>query len=174
MALSMQLRCVINSIRIYEDKSWNDYFDAFLKEFYAQTDSYKQEKQPIYQLNKGFSIKENELRGTICDGKVMDSINDKVHDVLEKNHLPDTVENSKPIFNEIAKRITLKIDVDLVNGQCWGVRDDVHRLDQYEYEDLKSDIDKYNSIKQQLNANLNDTTIKKQLNESKAKLESEW
>ena len=106
--------------------------------------------------------------------ELMDSINDKVHDVLEKNHLQDTVENSKPIFKEVAKRITLKIDVDLVNGQCWGFRDDVHRLDQYEQDDLKSDIDKYNSIKQQLNANPNDTTLKKQLNESKAKLESEW
>ncbi|KAK8865305.1 hypothetical protein M9Y10_010845 [Tritrichomonas musculus] len=178
---------------LLENKSWNEYFDAFLKEFYDGPNSVQRENKPIYQLHSGLTLDENELRGTYVDprlinyiafwasptyaisvGKIMDSINDKVHDVLEKNHLPDTVENSKPIFKEVAKRITLKIDVDLVNGQCWGVRDDVHRLDQNEQDDLRSDIDKYNSIKQQLNANPNDTTLKKQLNESKAKLESDW
>ena len=164
-------------------KRWNEIIQYYLK-FEAV-----QNCTPIYELRKSYNLMQGQflipdlvhfvaewisLEYSFTVKHIMDSINDKVHDVLEKNHLPDTVENSKPIFKEVAKRITLKIDVDLVNGQCWGVRDDVHRLDQNEQDDLRSDIDKYNSIKQQLNANPNDTTLKKQLNESKAKLESEW
>ena len=81
---------------------------------------------------------------------IMNSINNKVHDVLEKQHLQDTVENAKPVFNEAVKRISLKIDIDLHNSRCWGVRDDIHRLDSYERDDLQRDIDKYNNIKKQL------------------------
>ena len=123
----------------------------------------------MYDLNKGLCVKNNELRGTYVDprlinyiaiwasptyalkvGKIMDSINNKVHDVLEKQHLQDTVENAKPVFNEAVKRISLKIDIDLHNSRCWGVRDDVHKLDSYERDDLQRDIDKYNNIKKQL------------------------
>ena len=108
---------------------------------------------------------------TVAD--IMNSINDKVHDALEKQHLPDTVENAKPVFNEIAKQISIKIDIDLVNSRCWGVRDDVHKLDSYERDDLKRAIDDYNSIKKQLGRYPRDRKLLKALNDAHTKLD-EW
>ena len=44
--------------------------------------------------------------------EIMDSINDKVHEELNKQQLPDTVENSKPIVNEIVKSIAPNIHIN--------------------------------------------------------------
>ena len=108
---------------------------------------------------------------TVAD--IMNSINNKVHETLEKQHKPDTIENANPIFKAIAKKITLKIDVELVNKQCWGVRDDIHSLDSWEQDDLKHAIDKYNNLKQQLKENPNDNNLKCQLNDAHKKVD-EW
>ena len=108
---------------------------------------------------------------TVAD--IMNSINNKVHETLEKQHKPDTIENANPVFKAIAKKITLKIDVELVNKQCWGVRDDIHSLDSWEQDDLKHAIDKYNNIKQQLKENPNDNNLKCQLNDAHKKVD-EW
>lgn len=108
---------------------------------------------------------------TVAD--IMNSINNKVHETLEKQHKPDTIENANPVFKAIAKKITLKIDVELVNKQCWGVRDDIHSLDSWEQDDLKHAIDKYNNLKQQLKENPNDNNLKCQLNDAHKKVD-EW
>ena len=108
---------------------------------------------------------------TVSD--IMNSINEKVHDVLEKQHSPDTVDNAKPVLKEIVKKISIKIDVDLVNNRCWGIRDDVHKLDQYEQYDLKRAIDDYNNIKNQLNQHPRDRKLQRSLDETRDKLD-EW
>ena len=75
---------------------------------------------------------------------VMDSINDKVHEVLEKNELPDTPENAKPAFVEVVKQIApSSIDIGLINKQCWGYRERFHELDQWEQDDLRRDVNEY-------------------------------
>ena len=103
----------------------------------------------------------------------MNSINEKVHETLEKQHKPDTVENAKLVFKAIAKHITLKIDTELVNKQCWGYRDDAHSLDSWEQVDLKCVIEKYNNIKKQLKENPDDINLKQQLNDAHKKVD-EW
>ncbi|KAK8877905.1 hypothetical protein M9Y10_004668 [Tritrichomonas musculus] len=108
---------------------------------------------------------------TVSD--IMKSINNKVHETLEKQHKPDTVENAKPVFKEIAKKFTLKIDTELVNKQCWGVRDDAHSLDPNEQDDLRYDINNYNNIKKQLTEHPDNENLKQQLNDARKKVE-EW
>ena len=82
--------------------------------------------------------------------EIMDSINNKVHEVLTEKQLPDTVENAKPVFIEVAKSIAPTIDQELENKQCWGYRDSGKTLDQWEQEDLARDIREYNEIKRRL------------------------
>ena len=108
---------------------------------------------------------------TVSD--IMNSINNKVHEVLKKQHLPDTTENAKPVFKSIAKQVTLKIDTELINKQCWGIRDDVHKLDPYERDDLKCAIDRYKTIKKQLNQHPRDRKLIKALDDARTKL-YEW
>ncbi|KAH0797578.1 N1R/p28-like protein [Histomonas meleagridis] len=72
--------------------------------------------------------------------EIMDSINDKVHEVLNEKQLTDTVENAKPVFIEVAKSIAPTIDRELENKTCWGYRDSGKTLDQWEQEDLARDI----------------------------------
>ena len=82
--------------------------------------------------------------------EIMDSINDKVHDVLEKNELPDTPENAKPAFNEVVKQIVPSVNTELINKTCWGFRERYHELDQWEQDDLKRDVNEYQKLKQRL------------------------
>mgnify|MGYP001102705536 CR=1 FL=1 len=80
--------------------------------------------------------------------EIMDSINDKVHEELKNQQLPDTVENSKPIFNEIAKSIAPNIQIN--NSSTWGYRDSPYELDSWEQDDLKRAVDEYKDIKERL------------------------
>ena len=82
--------------------------------------------------------------------EIMDSVNDKVHEVLQEQQLPDTVENAKPIFVEVAKQIAPSIQVSTLEQQCWGVRDNPRLLDQWERDDLRKCIDDYKNIKERL------------------------
>ena len=75
---------------------------------------------------------------TVAD--IMNSINDKVHEVLKKNELPDTPENAKPAFVEVVKQIAPSVDIGLINKQCWGYRERFHELDQWEQDDLRRDV----------------------------------
>ena len=80
----------------------------------------------------------------------MDSINDKVHEVLEKNELPDIPENAKPAFVEVVKQIAPSVNTELINKTCWGYRDRVHELDQWEQDDLKRDVEDYERAKRRV------------------------
>ena len=81
---------------------------------------------------------------------IMDSINDKVHEVLNEKQLPDTPENAKPVFIEVAKQIAPSINQEFLENQCWGCRDSIKTLDQWEQDDLKRDIREYKEIKKRL------------------------
>ena len=147
--------------KIFENHSWQAYYEEFCNEYYVRPES----GDPLYLLKKGFA----RVQGTYVDprlinyicfwaspryaiyvGKIMDSINAKVHEVLEEKQLPDTVENAKPVFIEVAKSIAPTIDQELENKQCWGYRDSGKTLDQWEQEDLARDIREYNEIKRRL------------------------
>ena len=120
---------------------------------------------PKYQI----SCASNEFKGTYVHPKlihfvaewvdisyafmvaeIMNSINDKVHEVLEKNELPDTPENAKPAFVEVVKQIAPSVNTELINKQCWGYRERYHELDQWEQDDLKRDVNEYQKLKQRL------------------------
>ena len=80
----------------------------------------------------------------------MDSINDKVHEVLNEKQLPDTPENAKSVFIEVTKQISPSINQEFLENQCWGCRDSIKTLDQWEQDDLKRDIREYKEIKRRL------------------------
>ena len=88
------------------------------------------------------------IRYSFAVKHIMDQINDKVHEELNKQQLPDTVENSKPIFNEIAKSIAPNIQIN--NSSTWGYRDSPYELDSWEQDDLKRAVDEYKDIKERL------------------------
>ena len=85
---------------------------------------------------------------TVAD--IMNSINNKVHEVLEKNELPDTPENAKPAFVEVVKQIAPSVDIGLINKQCWGYRERFHELDQWEQDDLRRDVNEYEEMKKRI------------------------
>ena len=82
--------------------------------------------------------------------EIMDSVNDKVHEVLEKNELPDTPENANPAFVEVVKQIAPSVDIGLINKQCWGYRERFHELDQWEQDDLRRDVNEYEEMKKRI------------------------
>ncbi|KAH0803755.1 N1R/p28-like protein [Histomonas meleagridis] len=86
----------------------------------------------------------------ITVGKIMDSINDKVHEVLEEKQLQDTVGNAKPVFVDIAKQIASSVNQELVNQKCWSVPDSAYNLDCWEQQDLSAAIINNKEIKQGL------------------------
>ena len=91
---------------------------------------------------------------------VMDSINDKVHEVLNTQQLPDTPENAKPAFVEVVKQIApSSIDIELINKQCWGYRERYHTLDQWELDDLSRDVEEFKEMKERL------TNVEKKVDE---------
>ena len=123
------------------------------------------ETRPYYQILKA----SNEFKGTYVHPDlihfvaqwvdvsyafavkhVMDSINDKVHEVLTSQQLPDTPENAKPAFVEVVKQIAPSVDIELINKQCWGYRERFHELDQWEQDDLRRDVNEYNEMKKRI------------------------
>lgn len=82
--------------------------------------------------------------------EIMDSVNDKVHEVLTSQQLPDTPENAKPAFVEVVKQIAPSVDIGLINKQCWGYRERFHELDQWEQDDLRRDVNEYNEMKKRI------------------------
>ena len=156
--------------KIFENHSWQQYLTTFKSIYYASPEKGGQENEPIYQLNKGISTKYNEYRGSYVDkrlinyiaiwaspeyavyvGMIMDSINDKVHETLHEEQLADTVENAKPIFNNIVNQIAPNDKTAFEEQFCYGCRDSIKSLDSFEQMDLKKDIDEYKSIKERLN-----------------------
>ena len=82
--------------------------------------------------------------------EIMDSINDKVHEVLKEKELDDTTENAKPIFIEVAKQIAPSIQTKAIEQQCWGYRDSAYELDSWERDELRQIINEYEKIKERL------------------------
>ena len=155
--------------KIFENHSFQQYFKTFKAIYYACPEKGGQEKQPIYQLNKGISTKYNELRGTYVDkrlinyiavwaspeyavyvGLIMDSIDEKLHETLKDKQLEDTVENAKPVFNNIVETLAPSINTAFEEQFSYGIRDRIDRLDSYERDDLNRVINEYNSIKERL------------------------
>ena len=85
---------------------------------------------------------------TVAD--IMNSINDKVHEVLTSQQLPDTPENAKPAFVEVVKQIAPSVNIELINKQCWGYRERWNELDQWEQDDLRRDVNEYQKMKERL------------------------
>ena len=155
--------------KINENHAWQAYYEAFCKEYYARPEMGEQEKTPIYQLNKGYSVKENYLRGYYVDprlinyiafwaspryavlvGKIMDAINNKVHEVLSDQSLPDTVENAEPVLKAVIDEILPENDQELVDRICWGYRDSAHKLDAWEKADLDNMVAEYKKLNERL------------------------
>ena len=143
-------------------KQWKQVIEAFEKRYTqgAQkwTPSYYMEKvDPMHQGEYihpklvHFVAEYCSVEYAFMVAELMDSINDKVHEKLDENKLDDTVENAKPIFNNIVHQIA-SVDKSSFEEQfCYGCRDSIHKLDSYEQMDLKRDIVEYNSIKERLN-----------------------
>ena len=147
--------------KIFENHSWQAYYEVFRNEYYGSPGM----GDPLYLLKKGFA----KVQGTYVDprlinyicfwaspayaiyvGKIMDSINDKVHEVLNEKQLQDTPENAKPVFVEVTKQIAPSINQEFLEKQCWGCRDSYKTLDQWEQDDLNRDIKEYKEIKRRL------------------------
>ena len=144
--------------KIQENKSWKEYLEAFTEE---NTTCWNSGGCFIYQLNDGIPNEIKEVRGiyihpglvnyvafwasvkyAVKVGKIMDSINDKVHEKLNENNLPDTVENAKPIFENEVRKIT-EPQKAYEQNYCWGVRDSPYSLDPNEIDDLLRDKREY-------------------------------
>ena len=156
--------------KIFENHAWQEYFKAFSSEYTTSPEKGMWSNDEfMYKINKGIPDKYKILRGTYVDprlinyiaiwaspryaiyvGKIMDSINDKVHEVLNEKQLPDTVENAKPVFVDVAKQIAPSINTEAIENKCWGYRDKVYELDQWEKDDLRRCIDDYKEIKEKL------------------------
>lgn len=159
--------------KIFENHAWQEYFNEFVKEFSASPEKGEQSKTEfLYQLNKGFSVRENYLRGTYVDprlinyiaiwaspkyaitvGKIMDSINQKIHNELKIENLEDNPKNAEPILNKTVNQLNEQIQqqTELINStSSWGVRDDPFTLDIWERNDLDNDVKEYLKAKAKL------------------------
>ena len=156
--------------KIFENHAWQQYFEAFKKEYSASPEKGRHlETEFLYQLNKGISVKDNYLRGTYVDprlinyiaiwaspqyaitvGRIMDSFNQRIHNELVTQKLPDIPENTQPILNNIANQLEeqTKQQTELVNSTIsWGIRDSPLKLDIWERNDLDNDVKEYLKMK---------------------------
>lgn len=156
--------------KINENHSWQAYYQAFLNEYYALRKMGGQGKQAMYLVNKGIPTKYNELRGTYVDprlinyiaiwaspqyaisvGKIMDEVNNKVHQVLKDNQQDDTPTNANKVFNSLIDDIKPALQsMEIEEVKLWGVRDSSNRLGQWDQEDLANDIHNYEQAKERL------------------------
>lgn len=109
-----------------------------------------------FQLNANIPKQHQRLRGVYIDSriinylamwcspaylinvnKIMDSINDQVHQQLQQKQLPDTPTNAQSIFEQTIEQHRFVSDNE--NSQCWGVReaDKFDYLDSYDKNDIK-------------------------------------
>ena len=150
--------------KINENHAWLSYLEAFKHEYSVNSD-----EQFSYVINKGIKKEVQFLRGTYVDkrlinyiaiwaspiyaitvGKIMDAINERVHETLTSNELADTVDNAQSIFNNIVESIKTSNQSSFEEQFCYGVRDSVHRLDSNEQDELYCTIKEYQSIKERL------------------------
>ena len=70
---------------------------------------------------------------------IMDSINEKVHELLIERQLDDTVENAGPIFDEVVKQVTQSIRAKDIELHCFKI-DELRQLIEY-YQRIKQRLD---------------------------------
>lgn len=143
--------------KIFENHSWQEYIKAFENEYYSSEQSNSRNSDGwSFKLHAGIPDKLKHLRGTYIDsrlinyiaiwcsptyaisvGKIMDSINDQVHQQLQQKQLPDTPTNAQSIFEQTIEQHRFVSDNE--NSQCWGVReaDKFDYLDSYDKNDIK-------------------------------------
>ena len=133
--------------KIFENHSWQEYIKAFENEYYSSEQSNSRNSDGwSFKLHAGIPDKLKHLRGTYIDsrlinyiaiwcsptyaisvGKIMDSINDQVHQQLQQKQLPDTPTNARPIFEQTINAQRFVSDNE--NSQCWGIRE----TDKFDY-----------------------------------------
>ena len=121
--------------------------------------------RPLYELRKDYNLMQGQyinpdlihfvaewisIEYSFVVKHIMDSINDKVHKILDEKQLPDTVKNAKPVFVDVAKTIAPSVDVNIEKSKYWGVRDNIRLLDQWERQDLDDAIFDYNELKERI------------------------
>lgn len=142
-------------------KSWKQVKNAFIRLFsegasnhapsyYLEKVAPKYQGEYIHPKLVHFVAEYCSVDYAFMVAEIMDSINDKVHEVLEKNELPDTPENAKTAFVEVVKQIAPSVDIGLINKQCWGYRERFHELDQWEQDDLRRDVNEYEEMKKRI------------------------
>ena len=142
-------------------KSWKQVKEVFEKHYNQgvekPTPSYYLEKvKPQYQGEYihpklvHFVAEYCSVEYAFIVAELMDSINDKVHETLNEKQLTDTVENAKPIFNNIVNQLAPNDKTAFEEQFCYGCRDSIKSLDSFEQMDLKRDLDEYQLIKERL------------------------
>ena len=157
--------------KIFENHAWQSFYDEFKHEYTTSPElGGCSNDHFLYTINKGIPNDLKFLRGTYVDprlinyiafwaspryaitvSKIMDSINDKVHEVLNEKQLEDKPENAQPVFIEVAKQIAPSIQTQAIEQQCWGYRDSPYELDSWEKDELRQVIEDYKNIKERLN-----------------------
>lgn len=117
--------------KLLSNGSWKEYFEEFQTIYSGRPNGHP---DYIYKLNIKYN---NKTQGWYFDprlvnyvaiwaspkyavtvGKIMDSIDKKVHEVLKKKELNDTVENAEPIYNEVVEEITTMNLLDKAWKKC--------------------------------------------------------
>ncbi|KAI5553800.1 hypothetical protein TVAGG3_0248150 [Trichomonas vaginalis G3] len=152
--------------RFLNSAKMQEILEFWLKE-YGRAKSGSTSKQAFYELTKGVI---NEFKGIYihpdlvhfvaewCSVKyafyvkdIMDSIDKKVHKKLDEEELEDTVENAKHLFEEEVRKMHEK-QLEHEREICYGYRDSLYELDQWEQEDLKREFREYELAKIALEA----------------------
>ena len=152
--------------RLFESVNWKEYISEFELEFKDELEgkSTMANLPPwSFKLNAGIPDSLKRLRGlyvhpklinyiaiwcspkySIKVGKIMDSINDKVHERLKAENKEDTPTNAKPIFESTISTVSRFVSDD-ENKRCWGVRevDKFDYLDSYDKDFIKSQFNKF-------------------------------
>lgn len=152
--------------KIYENHAWQEYLKEFKREYTTEAN-----QEFVYVLQKGIPDRLKQLRGTyvhpkmlnyvamwaspiycIAVGKIMDSINDRVHQELANQNLPDTLENAKPVFNNTINQLQQQIRErqDLIDSQTWGVRGSPLELYGYEKSEMRDAVNAFLKARKQL------------------------
>ena len=166
--------------KIFENHSWQEYIKAFENEYYLseQTTS-RNSGMWSFKLNKDIPDKFKQYRGTYIDsrlinyiaiwcsptyaisvGKIMDSINDQVHQQLQQQQLPDTPTNAQPIFEQTIEQHRFVSDNE--NQQCWGYRehgDKFDYLDSYDKTYIRSQFDRFKEALKSINITINELKV---------------
>lgn len=136
--------------RVYKNtKQWKQLIEVFEKHYkqgvQKLTPSYYLEKvKPQYQGEYihpklvHFVAEYCSVEYAFIVAELMDSINEKVHETLNEKQLADTVENAKPIFNNIVNQLASNNKTAFEEQFCYGCRDSIKSLDSFEQMDLKN------------------------------------